>query len=205
MADQQWDKLMADWQSCAIAKTTSKDDLENLKALEDKTRKKARKMKWFMWADVIATVFFTTLFIYLSFQDHINIYQTVIFIGVLVIIVPMGVYSVLVRRGLWEANGNDTKAYLELAIGRAKAGIKLSKANFIAAVVAFPFIIAVITWRAYNFTGELSWPFNMYVFGVLFQMLMMGGLAVGARYYQRKFEKEQHQLQAMLDEWLADD
>jgi len=200
MSDKQWQDLMDDWQACDVAKSTSSEELADLKALEDKTRKKARTMSYFMWADVISVIIFVAFFGYLFFTD-ITLYQKIIFAGVVFIILPMGIYSVLVRKGLWEVKGTDTKAYLELAKGRALAGVKLAKANAYAALIAFPFIIIVMMWHASNMADTVSWPFNRFVFGTLFQLLIFALMYYGAKRYQRKKQAEYEQLSQTLDEW----
>ena len=200
MADQnQWNSLIEDWQACEVTKVTQARDCIDIKTLQEKTSKRARKMKYFMWADVIATLLTIVVFTYILNTD-INIHQTIIFVGVLVIIVPIGFYSVWVRRGLWEANGNDTKAYLELAKGRAAAGIKLAQVNIIAACAACPFIIAVIGWRGYVKFDTVDWPFNVFVFGMIFELSLMIGIIIGARIYQRKKQKEFDSLEHMMSE-----
>ncbi len=205
MAEQnQWNNLIEDWQACEVTKVTESPASLDVKTLQEKTRSRARKMMYFMWADIIATIVTIIVFGYLLTTD-INIHQTIIFAGVLVIIVPVGFYSWWVRRGLWEANGNDTRAYLELAKGRALAGVKLAKANIYAAYTAFPFIIIVIMWRGYSRFEEVDWPFNVYVFGTLFELALMIGMIWGARYYQRKKLRELERLDQMLGEWTADE
>ena len=205
MAEQnQWNNLIEDWQACEVTKVTETPSALDIKTLQDKTRSRARKMMYFMWADILATIITIVVFGYLMTTD-INIHQTIIFAGVLVIIVPVGFYSWWVRRGLWEANGNDTKAYLELAKGRALAGVKLAQANIIAAAIAFPFIIVVIGWRGYLRFDEVDWPFNVYVFGTLFELALMAGMIWGARYYQRKKQAECQRLDKMLSDWSTDE
>jgi len=200
MADQsQWNNLLEDWQACEVVKLDEKKSPLDIKTLQDNTRKRAGKMKLFMWLDVVTTVISVIVFAYLLTTD-INMHQAIIFTGVMFIIVPVGFYSVWVRRGLWQANGNDTKAYLELARGRAKAGVKLAQANIIAAYVAFPFIIAVIMWRGYMRFDEVDWPFNIYIFGSIFELALMAGMIYGGRYYQRKKQDELVRLDEMMKE-----
>ena len=200
MADQsQWNNLLEDWQACEVVKLDEKKSPLDIKTLQDNTRKRAGKMKLFMWLDVVTTVISVIVFAYLLTTD-INMHQAIIFTGVMFIIVPVGFYSVWVRRGLWQSNGNDTKAYLELARGRAKAGVKLAQANIIAAYVAFPFIIAVIMWRGYMRFDEVDWPFNIYIFGSIFELALMAGMIYGGRYYQRKKQDELVRLDEMMKE-----
>lgn len=204
MAEQnQWNNLIEDWQACEVTKVTETPSSLDVKTLQEKTRNRARKMMYFMWADIIATLITIVVFGYLLTTD-INLHQTIIFAGVLVIIAPVGFYSWWVRRGLWQANGNDTKAYLELAMGRASAGAKLAQANIIAAAIAFPFIIVVIGWRGYIKFDEVSWPFNIFVFGTLFELTLMIGMIWGAKYYQRKKLAETERLEKMLSEWSSE-
>ncbi|MEL0034996.1 MAG: hypothetical protein VW882_01130, partial [Gammaproteobacteria bacterium] len=86
------------------------------------------------------------------------------------------------------------------AHGRAVAGMKLAQVNIIAAYTAFPFIIAVVMWRGYVKFDEVDWPFNVFVFGVLFEFALMVGMIIGARYYQRKKRAELVRLEKMKQE-----
>jgi lysylphosphatidylglycerol synthetase-like protein (DUF2156 family) len=201
MADKDWDRLMTNWQSSPLTSGHQSQSVDELRELENKTRKKARRMKLFMWADIIGTVVATVAFLYLALFIDINIQQAVIFVGILFIIIPMGIYSVMVRRGLWEATGNDTYAYLELARKRAIAGIKLAQANMVAAWIAFPFIIAVVMWRASERADAISWPWNQYTGVIIFELLLFGGLYLGARYYRNKKQQEHQQLDDMLKQF----
>lgn len=200
MAEQsQWNNLIEDWQACEVAKLDGPQSQIDIKTLQENTRKRAGKMRLFMWLDVVTTLIALIVFGYLLTTD-INLHQAIIFAGVMVIIIPVAFYSVWVRRGLWEANGNDTKAYLDLAHGRAVAGMKLAQVNIIAAYTAFPFIIAVVMWRGYVKFDEVDWPFNIFVFGALFEFALMVGMIIGARYYQRKKRAELVRLEKMKQE-----
>ena len=205
MADQQWDELVAGWQQCEPSEADSATTAEDLKALETKTRKKARRMMFFMWGDIISTIFFTLFFIYLGLFADLNLHQSVIFLGVLFIIVPMGIYSVVVRQGLWKATGHSTQAYLELAKNRAIAGIKLAKANMLSALVAFPFIIAVVLWKAFSEVEPISWPWNHYMGVIVLELIIFAGLYFGARYYRNKMQNEHAQLDDMLKQFQQSD
>lgn len=200
MAEQsQWNDLIEDWQACEVVKLDEQKSSIDIKELQENTRKRASKMKLFMWLDVVTTILSVLVFAYLLTTD-INMHQSIIFAGVMLIIIPVGFYSVWVRRGLWEANGNDTKAYLDLARGRALAGVKLAQANIYAAYAAFPFIIVVIIWRGFVRFDEVDWPFNIYVFGVIFELALMIGMVYGARYYQHKKQRELARLDEMMKE-----
>jgi len=199
MADQNWDNMMADWQSCKIAKVDDLQDLEDIKKLEAKTLKKARSMTFFMWADIVGAAIITLTFFYqLTKAD--SLYMQIIFGGSLVIILPMVFLSIWFRKGAWKTTGNDTLAYLNLALKRSISAIKLAKANAITALIAAPFFVSVVLWRGLTHTDIISWPWNKYFFGSLFQLALFTGMYFGSRFYQQKKEKERKKLEAMIEE-----
>jgi len=106
MADKNWDKMMTDWQSCKIANTNDVKDLEDIKILESKTRRKARSMNFFMWGDIIGAVIMCAVFFYQLILDD-SLYLQIIFGGALVIILPMTFLSIWLRKGTWQATGDD--------------------------------------------------------------------------------------------------
>ena len=200
MADNQWQELMRDWQSTDMESQEQKTAQLDVKALEQKTRRKARNMSLFMWLDILAGILFVGFFIYLILTDDLNTYQLTVFTGVSFIIIPMVIYSVWVRRGLWQANGSDTHAYLELTRDRAMAGMRLAKANINVAYLVFPFIIAVLIWRMFTTEVELNWPFNILVFVTLIQLAIFATIYFGSRHYYRVKEKEFEQSKKLLSE-----
>ena len=200
MAEQsQWNDLIEHWQACEVVKLDEQKSAIDIKQLQESTRKRAGKMKFFMWLDIVTTIVSVLMFGYLLTTD-INLQQSVIFVVVMFVIIPVGFYSVWVRRGLWEANGNDTKAYLELARARTIAGVKLAQANIYAIYAAFPLILGVIIWRGIIRFDDVDWPFNLYVFGFIFELVITIAMICSARYYQRKKQKELMRLDEMMKE-----
>ena len=199
MPDNNWDKMMSNWQSCKIAKLDGQKDLDDIAQLEIKTRKKARSMNFFMWSDIIATIFIILVFIYQLTID-IDLYKQIVFGGAVVIILPMAFLSIWLRKGAWETTGNDTRAYLNLALKRSLSAIQLARANMITAAIAGPFFIAVILWKGLYTPEDLQWPWNRYFFGSLLQFTIFSGMFFGARFYQKRKGGERDKLETMLDE-----
>lgn len=199
MADKKWDDMMSDWQACKIAKVDNLQELEDIKKLEVKTHKKARSMHFFMWADIIGAAIILVVFIY-NFLMADDLYLQIIFGGGSLILLPMAFLSVWLRKGAWEATGNDTAAYLNLALKRSISAIKLAKANAITALLAAPFFVSVVVWRGLTHTDVVLWPWNKYFFGSLFQFILFTGMFIGARIYQKRKEREKEKLEAMIEE-----
>ena len=202
MADKKWDEMMSDWQSCKIAKVDNLQELEDIKKLEAKTHRKARSMNFFMWADILSAMFVGTVAAYQLINTD-DLFKQIIFTGGFIIIAPMVFLSVWLRRGAWRSTGNDTKAYIELALKRSVSAIKLAKANAIVAIIAAPFIITVILWRGFSLEA-IEWPWNRYIFGSILQFTIFSGMYFGARYYQKRKEVEYTKLRKMLDELKTD-
>jgi len=202
MADNQWQELMQDWQTTELESGQQKPE-PDMKALEQRTRRKALNMSIFMWLDVLAGIFFVGFFLYMLVTDSINLYQTIIFAGVSFVIVPMVFYSVWVRRGLWHANGTDTHAYLILMRDRAMAGMRLAQVNIYVSFLVFPFIIAVFIWRMFTSEVALNWPFNALVFVTLIQLVLFATIYFGAKYYYRVKEKEYQHTATLIAELEA--
>jgi hypothetical protein len=199
MSDNNWDRMMSDWQSCKIAKLDNQKDFDDIAQLEIKTRKKARSMNFYMWSDIIATIFIIAVFIYHLTIDA-YLYKQIIFGGAVVILIPMAFLSIWLRKGAWETTGNDTRAYLNLALKRSISAIQLAKANMITAAIAGPFFITVILWRGLSTPDEVQWPWNRFFFGSLLQFIIFSGMFFGARYYRKRKEVERIKLETMLDE-----
>ncbi|MBT8449386.1 MAG: hypothetical protein KJO69_06830 [Gammaproteobacteria bacterium] len=199
MADNQWQELMQDWQTTNL-ESGQQQPTPDMKLLEQKTRRKALNMSIFMWLDVIAGIFFVGFFLYMLVTNNINLYQTIIFAGVSFVIVPMVIYSVWIRRGLWHANGTDTHAYLILMRDRAMAGMRLAQVNVYVSFFVFPFIIAVFIWRMFASEAALNWPLNALVFVTLLQLVLFATIYIGAKHYYRVKEKEYQQTTKLLDE-----
>lgn len=200
MADNQWQELMRDWQTTDMESQEQKTAHLDVKELEQKTRRKARNMSLFMWLDILAGILFVGFFIYLLVTGELNTYQITVFTGVSFIIIPMVFFSVWVRRGLWQANGSDTHAYLELTRDRAMAGMRLAKANIYVSYLVFPFIIAILIWKMFTTEVELNWPFNVLVFVTLLQFALFATIYFGSRHYHRVKEKEFEQSKKLLSE-----
>jgi len=203
MADKNWDKMMTDWQSCKIANTNDVKDLEDIKILESKTRRKARSMNFFMWGDIIGAVIMCAVFFYQLILDD-SLYLQIIFGGALVIILPMTFPSIWLRKGTWQATGDDTKAYLTLALKRSISAVNLAKASAIAAVLAGPFFSSVILWHGLTHEENPDWPLNRFFFGIIFQITLFTAMYIGSRWYQKRKQLEQEKLKAMLQELETD-
>jgi F0F1-type ATP synthase assembly protein I len=202
--DNNWDNMMTEWQSCKIAKADTAKDLEDMKYLETKTQRKARSMKFFMWGDIIGAVVITLVFgYYLLFKDT-DIFLKVLFGGSLIIILPMTFLSIWYRKGAWSATGNDTHAYLELALKRSVSAINLAKATAITAIVAGVFIVSTLVWQASIEYDELQWPWNRLVFGISFEALFFISLFFGSKWYEKRRLKEKMKLESMLKDLDSD-
>jgi ABC-type multidrug transport system fused ATPase/permease subunit len=198
--DNNWDNMMTEWQSCKIAKVDTAKDLEDIKILETKTRRKERSMKFFMWGDIIGAVIITLVFgYYLLFKDN-ALFLKVLFGGSLVIVLPMTFLSIWYRKGAWSASGNDTHAYLELALTRSVSAIKLAKATAITAILAGVFIVSALVWQASVEYQVLPWPWNRFVFGISFEAIFFGSLFIGSKWYEKRRLKEKLKLESMLNE-----
>jgi hypothetical protein len=202
--DNNWDNMMTEWQSCKIAKTDTAKDLENIKFLKSKTRRKARSMMCFMWADIIGAVVITLAFGYsLLFKDN-EVFLKVLFGGSLVIILPMTFLSIWYRKGAWSATGSDTHAYLELALKRSVSAINLAKATAITAILAGVFIVSMLVWQTSVEYDELQWPWNRLVFGISFETIFFISLFLGSKWYEKRRLKEKMKLETMLKDLDSD-
>ena len=202
--DNNWENMMSQWQSCKIAKVDSAKELEDIKYLETKTRRKATSMKCFMWGDIIGAVIITLAFgYYLLFKDN-ELFLKVLFGGSLVIILPMTFLSIWYRKGAWAATGSDTHAYLELALKRSVSAIKLAKASAFTAIIAGIFIVSALVWQASIEFHELQWPWNRLVFGISFQAIFFTSFYFGSKWYEKRRLKEKHKLELMLKELDSD-
>ncbi|PCJ47972.1 MAG: hypothetical protein COA74_09960 [Gammaproteobacteria bacterium] len=198
--DNNWKDMMSQWQSCKIAKVDANTGLENIRLLEKKTRRKARSMKCFMWGDIIGLIIFALIFIYQLVSDKENLYLQVLLGGALIIIIPMTFLSVWYRKGAWSTTGNDTRAYLTLALRRSISAIKLAKATAIMAIVAGIFFVSLILWKASLEEAELLWPWNRYIFGISFQIGLFTAVYFGSRWYEKRRMYEKIKLEALLEE-----
>lgn len=203
MSDKHWDKMMTDWQSCKIAKIGDQKELEDIQLLEVKTRKKARSMNFFMWADIIGAGAVSVVFIYLFTQD-IDLYKQILFGGALLIILPSAFLSIWLRRGAWETTGNDTKAYIILALKRNLSAINLARVNTVAALLAGPFFIAVLLWRGLTHPDNIEWPLNRYFFGSLLQFALFSAMYFGSKLYKKRKQFERLKLETMLAEIISE-
>ncbi|MEL0067477.1 MAG: hypothetical protein VW874_04360, partial [Gammaproteobacteria bacterium] len=70
MAEQsQWNNLIEDWQACEVAKLDDQQSQIDIKTLQENTRKRAGKMRLFMWLDVVTTLIALIVFGYLLTTD----------------------------------------------------------------------------------------------------------------------------------------
>jgi len=202
--DNNWESMMSEWQSCKIAKVDSTKALEDIKYLETKTRRKATSMKFFMWGDIIGAVIITLVFIYyLLFKDS-DLFAKVLFGGSLFIILPMSFLSIWYRKGAWSATGNDTNAYLELALKRSISAIKLAKATALTALLAGIFIVSALLFKTSMEFHELQWPWNRFVFGISFETLLFTSLFLGSKWYEKRKLTEKMKLESMLKDLNSD-
>ena len=203
MPDKNWEQMMSDWQSCKIADTNDLKELEDIKKLEDKTRRKARSMKFFMWGDIIGALIILIVFGY-QFTQEFDFFKMLIFGGGLLVMLPSAFLSIWYRRGAWNATGTDTKAYLMLALKRNISAINLSKLSAMIAALVGPFLIAVILWRGLTHPDNPEWPWNRYFFGSLFQFILFTGMYIGSRWYQKGKQTEQIKLKNMIKDLESD-
>ena len=202
--DNNWDNMMSEWQSCKIAKADTAKELEDIKYLETKTRRKAISMKFFMWGDIISATVITIVFgYYLLFKEN-ELFLTVLFGGSLVIILPMSFLSIWYRKGAWSATGNDTHAYLELALKRSVSAIKLAKASAFTAIIAGVFIVSALVWQTSIEYHELNWPWNRLVFGISFQSIFFTSFFFASKWYEKRRLKEKMKLESMLKDLDSD-
>ena len=112
--------------------------------------------------------------------------------------------SIWYRKGAWSATGNNTHAYLELALKRSVSAINLAKATAFTAIIAGAFIVSMLVWKTSVEYNELQWPWNRLVFGISFEVIFFTSLFFGSKWYEKRRLKEKMKLESMLKDLDSD-